>query len=177
MLRRLDYQDRVLETLDAYLDILSDEKRKADEVAKLIAERPELGIPQRDFAAESWHRIKSAGKLPTSRAEIPYSRRVDGTGRPVPDLVLKVPTAGGKTFLAVSSLSQCLGVTLAEILGLCSGSCRMKLFTLRPSVISLIGSTRTGKHWIGRLLDGCKFWRRPIDWTPATSTINFVSCC
>ncbi len=117
MLRRLDYQDRVLETLDAYLDILSDEKRKADEVAKLIAERPELGIPQRDFAAESWHRIKSAGKLPTSRAEIPYSRRVDGTGRPVPDLVLKVPTAGGKTFLAVSSLSRVFGRYLGRNTG------------------------------------------------------------
>ena len=40
------------------------------------------------------------------RPEVPYSRRVDGIGRPVPNIVYKVPTAGGKTFLAVASLSR-----------------------------------------------------------------------
>jgi len=109
MLRRLDYQDRVLETLDAYLDFLKDEKSKADKVAKLIAEQPDLGIPQRDFAAEAWDRMKTAGKLPVSRANIPYSPRQDGTGRPVPDVVLKVPTGGGKTLLAVNGLSRVFG--------------------------------------------------------------------
>jgi type III restriction enzyme len=109
MLRRLDYQDRVLETLDAYLDILNEEKAKADQVDQLIAEKPDLGIPHRDFAAEAWARMKSAGRLPASRASIPYFTRVDGVNRPVPDLVLKVPTGGGKTFLAVTGLSRIFG--------------------------------------------------------------------
>jgi len=109
MLRRLDYQDRVLETLDVYLDILNEEKGRADKVAQLIAEQPDLGIPHRDFAAEAWARMKSAARLPTSRGNIPYSARNDGVDRPVPDLVLKVPTGGGKTFLAVAGLSRIFG--------------------------------------------------------------------
>lgn len=109
MLRELDYQARVLETLETYLDFLKDEKGKAEKVAALIAEQPDLGIPQRDFAAEAWKRMKTAGKLPASRAAIDYSPRADGIGRPVPDVVLKVPTGGGKTLVAVNSLSRIFG--------------------------------------------------------------------
>jgi type III restriction enzyme len=109
MLRDLDYQTRVLETLEAYLDVLKDEKGKADKVAELIAAQPDLGIPQRDFAAETWKRMKADGKLPVSRTAIDYSPRLDGLGRPVPDVVLKVPTGGGKTLLAVNGLSRIFG--------------------------------------------------------------------
>lgn len=117
MLRRLDYQDRVLDTLDAYMDFLKEEKGKADKVAKLIAEQPDLGIPQRDFAAETWERMTAAGKLPASRVSIPYSPRLDGTGRPVPDVVLKVPTGGGKTLLAVNGVSRLIGRYLSRNTG------------------------------------------------------------
>jgi type III restriction enzyme len=109
MLRRLDYQDRVLETLDAYLDLLKDERGKAAEIAKLISQRPDLEISQHDFAAKAWERMKAADKLPASRRNILYSPRLDGTGRPVPDVVLKVPTGGGKTLLAVNGLSRIFG--------------------------------------------------------------------
>src|SRR5579872_960283 len=109
MLRELDYQARVLETLSAYLDILKDEKIKADKVSALIAERPELGINPRDFPAETWKRMKSEYKLPASRAAVDFSPRFDGIGRTVPDVVLKVPTGGGKTFLAVNGLSRIFG--------------------------------------------------------------------
>ncbi|MER8460318.1 DEAD/DEAH box helicase family protein [Mesorhizobium sp. M1300] len=109
MLRELEYQQRVLETLETYLDALKDEKGKADKVAELIAAQPDLGIPQRDFAAEAWKRMKANGKLPVSRAAIDYSLRLDGIGRAVPDVVLKVPTGGGKTLLAVNGLSRIFG--------------------------------------------------------------------
>jgi type III restriction enzyme len=109
MLRELDYQARVLETLETYLDVLKDEKGKADKVAALIAAQPDLGIPPRDFAAETWKRMKADGRLPASRAAIDYSPRTDGVGRPVPDIVLKVPTGGGKTLLAVNGLSRIFG--------------------------------------------------------------------
>jgi type III restriction enzyme len=109
MLRRLDYQERVLETLDKYLDVLKDAKGNADKVAKLIAEQPDLDIQQRDFAAVAWDRMKGAGQLPASRAHISYSPRFDGIGRPVPDVVLKVPTGGGKTLLAANGLSRVFG--------------------------------------------------------------------
>ena len=43
-MRQLDYQTRVLETLDAYLDALKEQKAKADKVAALAAENPDLGL-------------------------------------------------------------------------------------------------------------------------------------
>lgn len=109
MFRQLDYQDRVLSTLDAYLDLLKEKKARADKVAALAAQDPDLGLVIPDFAKEAWEAMKAAGKLPASRAAIPFSPRVDGCGRPVPNAVLKVPTGGGKTWLAVSAVSRVMG--------------------------------------------------------------------
>lgn len=109
MFRQLDYQDRVLSTLDAYLDLLKEKKARADKVAALAAQDPDLGIAIPDFSKEAWEAMKAAGKLPVSRAAIPFSPRVDGCGRPVPNAVLKVPTGGGKTWLAVSAVSRVMG--------------------------------------------------------------------
>ncbi|TWD57811.1 type III restriction enzyme [Agrobacterium vitis] len=109
MLRELDYQKRVLEVLDAYLDVLGEEKAKSDKVAALIATAPDLGIAVPDYAHKAWDRMAALGKLPKSRADIPFSPRVDGTGRTVPNAVLKVPTGGGKTFIAINALSRIFG--------------------------------------------------------------------
>ena len=111
MLRQLDYQDRVLTALDAYLSHLKRHKKIADEVAELAATRPDLAsaFTPPDFAKEAWEALKTDGILPASRARIPHSARLDGCGRPVPNIVLKVPTGGGKTWLAVSGLSQIMG--------------------------------------------------------------------
>lgn len=109
MFRQLDYQDRVLSTLDAYLDLLKEKKARADKVAALAAQDPDLGLVIPDFTREAWEAMKAAGKLPASRATIPFSPRVDGCGRPVPNAVLKVPTGGGKTWLAVSAVSRVMG--------------------------------------------------------------------
>lgn len=109
MLRELDYQKRVLETLDAYLHILGEEKTSADEIDALRAEKPHLKIPAQDFAESAWQRVKAAGKLPTSRAAIPFSPRIDGVGRTVPNVIFKIPTGGGKTFLAANALSRIFG--------------------------------------------------------------------
>ncbi|HTN39866.1 MAG TPA: DEAD/DEAH box helicase family protein, partial [Asticcacaulis sp.] len=111
MLRELDYQTRVLEALDGYLDTLKAEKEKADKVAALVAENPDLGIPVPDFAEKAWGRIKRP------RAHVPYDPRHDGAGRPVPDVVLKVPTGGGKTLLATYSLSRIFGRYLNRTTG------------------------------------------------------------
>ena len=117
MFRQLDYQDRVLSTLDAYLDVLKAKKKEADEIAELAALKPHLKLPIPDFAKEAWEAMKAAGKLPASRAAIPFSPRVDGCGRPVPNVVLKVPTGGGKTWLAVSAVSRVMGRYLGRNTG------------------------------------------------------------
>lgn len=109
MFRQLDYQDRVLSTLDAYLDLLKEKKTRSDKVAALAAQDPDLGLAIPDFTREAWEAMKAAGKLPASRAAIPFSPRLDGCGRPVPNAVLKVPTGGGKTWLAVSAVSRVMG--------------------------------------------------------------------
>ncbi|MEQ8666972.1 MAG: DEAD/DEAH box helicase family protein [Rhodospirillales bacterium] len=109
MFRQLDYQDRVLTTLDAYLDVLKAKKARADRIAKLAAQDPDLGIPVPDFAKETWDELAADGRLPASRAGIPFSSRMDGCGRPVPNTVLKVPTGGGKTWLAVTAVSKIMG--------------------------------------------------------------------
>jgi type III restriction enzyme len=107
--RQLDYQDRVLSTLDAYLDLLKDKKARADRVAALATQDPDLGLAIPDFAKDAWEGLKAVGKLPASRAAIPFSPRMDGCDRPVPNAVLKVPTGGGKTWLAVSAVSRVMG--------------------------------------------------------------------
>lgn len=107
--RQLDYQDRVLSALDAYLDTLKEKKGRADKIAALAADDPDLGLAVPDFAKETWEAIGAQGKLPASRAAIPFSPRNDGCGRPVPNVVLKVPTAGGKTWIAISSVSRIMG--------------------------------------------------------------------
>lgn len=109
MFRQLDYQDRVLDTLDAYLDLLKEKKKEADEIAQLASNKPHLKLPVPDFSKEAWEALKAAGKLPASRAAIPFSERLDGCDRPVPNAVFKVPTGGGKTWLAVSAVSRIMG--------------------------------------------------------------------
>lgn len=108
-MRTLNYQTRVLETLDAYLTHLSDEKAKAGKIAALAAQNPELGLQEKDYAEAAWMAMKAVGRLPPSRADIPFSPRFDGCGRAVPNITLKVPTGGGKTFLAVNAVSRIMG--------------------------------------------------------------------
>ena len=114
MFRQLDYQDRVLTTLETYLDLLKDKKARSDKIATLAAGDPDLGLPIPDFAKEAWDALKNDSKLPTSRAAIPFSPRMDGCDRPVPNTVLKVPTGGGKTWLAISSVSRISGAPELE---------------------------------------------------------------
>ncbi len=114
MMRSLDYQARVLETLDLYLGLLTGEKAGADEVAALKVKNPALPIEVPDFAANAWEAMKRAGKLPKSRASTPFSPRHDGCGRTVPNITLKVPTGGGKTYLAANAVSRIMGRYLSK---------------------------------------------------------------
>lgn len=135
MMRELDYQARTLRILDEYLDQLSTAKKQSDRVAVVAAEQPDLGIPIPDFTDKAWADMRNANALPSSRANIPFSGRVDGIGRPVPNTVLKVPTGGGKTYVAISALSKILGRYLVRTTVSCCGSCPMRPSTLKPSGI------------------------------------------
>lgn len=108
-MRVLDYQVRVLEALDTYLEVLKPEQVKAEKRAKLALEDPDLGLEPYDFPKGAWAALKVAGRLPPSRANIPFSPRADGIGRAVPNVTFKVPTGGGKTWLAVNAVSRIMG--------------------------------------------------------------------
>jgi type III restriction enzyme len=116
-LRELDYQGRVLACLDGYLTELVAQKQRSDAIALLAKEQPDLGLDVPDFPAKAWEALRAAGRLPDSREMIPYSSRLDGVGRQVPNIVYKVPTGGGKTFLAIASLSKILGRYLGRSRG------------------------------------------------------------
>ncbi|MBE3637219.1 DEAD/DEAH box helicase [Mangrovicoccus algicola] len=114
-MRTLDYQERVMKALDTYLAELKTQKAKADQVEAVAAANPGIEIPIPDFAAATWEELrKQTGFLPTrldkkTKDPIPFSERKDGIGRSVPNITLKVPTGGGKTYLAVNSISRILG--------------------------------------------------------------------
>jgi type III restriction enzyme len=117
MFRELEYQTRVFAALDHYLEALAKQKANADQVAKLAAETPGMSIPVPDFTKDAWDKMQSAGHLPVSRDNIPFSPRKDGIGNPVPNATLKVPTGGGKTWLAVKSASKILNRYLGQNTG------------------------------------------------------------
>lgn len=116
-MRTLDYQVRVLDAVDTYLDTLKPEQAKAEKVAALAAENPDLGLAPSDFPKAAWDTLYAAGRLPPSRANVPFSPRYDGIGRPVPNVTLKVPTGGGKTWLAVNAVSRIMGRYLGRNTG------------------------------------------------------------
>ena len=109
MFRQLEYQDRVLTTLDTYIDHLKAKKQESNEIAELAASKPHLAVPIPDFTEKAWEALREEGRLPEARAAVPFSPREDGCGRPIPNAVLKVPTGGGKTWLAVSGVSRIMG--------------------------------------------------------------------
>lgn len=116
-MRTLDYQVRVLDTLDAWLDALKARKAEADQIDALRAANPALPIAALDFTETAWANLHGAGRLPPSRLRIPFAPRRDGIGRPVPNATLKVPTGGGKTWLAVNAVSRIMGRYLGRNTG------------------------------------------------------------
>lgn len=103
--------------LDAYLEELKARKVESDQIDALRAQNPNLPIAALDFTEAAWTNVKAAGRLPASRAGVPFSPRKDGIGRAVPNVTLKVPTGGGKTWLAVNAVSRIMGRYLARNIG------------------------------------------------------------
>ena len=131
-LRDLEYQARVLTRFDEYLTELAAQKAKADKIAAVNALEtdPDLMRSVPNFPAKTWLALKEAGKLPPSRARVPFSPRADGMKRPVPNVVFKVPTG------AISPSRPCRassGATWGAAPGLCSGSSPTRPSTPRPS--------------------------------------------
>lgn len=120
-MRKLDYQEKVLTAVDKYLGALVTAKEDADKVDAVRAANPELDIPAVDFPAKAWEACRASGvikdRLDKNKDAIPFSPRHDGCGRAVPNITLKVPTGGGKTYLATSAVSKVLSKYLGKNTG------------------------------------------------------------
>ncbi|MEM0987327.1 MAG: DEAD/DEAH box helicase family protein [Pseudomonadota bacterium] len=116
-MRELEYQTKVLNAFDTYLDALKVEKARADQVEAVKAAQPDLPIPSVDYAEAAWTSVWKEVEKPRSRANVPFSKRYDGCDRPVPNITFKVPTGGGKTFLAVNAVARVMGKYLSQNTG------------------------------------------------------------
>lgn len=112
-----DYQQRVLDTLDAYLDELATLRDKAAKQEKFAKENPDLGFAVLDHPTEAWKKMQAQGRLPLARVGYDYSPRTDGIGRNVPNICFKVPTGGGKTLLATAAVQRVFGRYLSSNTG------------------------------------------------------------
>ena len=143
-----DYQAQALETLDAWLDALVAERTKAERVAAVLAADPTLEIEVPDWTAKAWTALRAAGRLPASRAGTAFSPRRDGVGRPVPNACMKVPTAGGKTFIAASAVAR----IQAKLLGRNTGF-----------VLWVVPNEAIYRQTLARLSDRSDFLRQVLD--------------
>ena len=80
-----EYQQKVLTQIKQYLERLDEWRTKAEA-------NPDLEI---DFPLKAWEKAL-VGR--------PYVSRKNGLGEPLPNFCLKIPTGGGKTFLAVKAI-------------------------------------------------------------------------
>jgi type III restriction enzyme len=99
-----DYQQKSLRVIRDYLCHLEEFKRIND---KVVAEHGDDAAI--DFPAKAW------GKTDILRG---YSSRKDGVGRALPCFCLKIPTGGGKTYLAVKTIDLINGCYLKKQTGL-----------------------------------------------------------
>ncbi|HEC02946.1 MAG TPA: restriction endonuclease subunit R [Phycisphaerales bacterium] len=85
-----EYQVRTLEQVKRYMDHLYAARRQYEQ---MVAQGQ--GAFARDFSSVAWDQSQIRGA---------YQSKKDGLDRPLPSFCLKVPTGGGKTFLAVKTI-------------------------------------------------------------------------
>ena len=100
-----DYQTRTLDAFDRWLKVLAEAEEDAlDNVERLTRRGRPVNDEHRNYPRHAWEQLANDGELPPGAGE--YVGRRDGAGRPIPHVCFKVPTGGGKTFLAVKALAR-----------------------------------------------------------------------
>src|ERR671917_278372 len=84
-----DYQQKALLQVEAYLQQLSEWRKKADH-------HPDLEI---NFPERAWAHLEDL-----KEHQKKYHSKNTGIGQPLPNFCLKIPTGGGKTLLAIKTL-------------------------------------------------------------------------
>lgn len=110
-MKRLEYQEQTVERFTRYLEILNARREEAERFSKLARDNG-MEPPNVDWCAQAWETLKTSGVLPRAKDTqgnlfVPaWLSRIDGIGRPVPNVCLRLPTGAGKTYLATRSIEQ-----------------------------------------------------------------------
>lgn len=98
-----DYQQKVLENLGSFLSQLKTEfSEKKDYYEFQLSKNKEASDPEKsDYPQLAWTKCKEKIVIKSD-----YTSRFDGLNRNIPNVCFKVPTGGGKTFLATHALRQ-----------------------------------------------------------------------
>jgi type III restriction enzyme len=86
-----EYQVKTLKRVKQYLDLLYEWRVKNEQIIREFGSDTSV-----DFPAKAWNKLEGMYDA--------YHSRRDGLGRPLPCFCLKIPTGGGKTFLAVKAI-------------------------------------------------------------------------
>lgn len=106
-----EYQTGVLDALSRYLSLLAKRRELAEEVMEFHRSKGR-DAKLADYCRETWEALHTEKVLPLAvdKDGTPvapsYVARVDGMGRPVPNICLKVPTGGGKTLLGTVAVER-----------------------------------------------------------------------
>lgn len=131
-----EYQKKVLEVLNKYLNILVESRAK---YTKYIAD-PELSelAKSYNFPEKAWEQVSRS----------PYVSKKNGLGEPLPDFYLKVPTGGGKTLLACHAIDLINKIYLTKQTGL---------------VLWIVPSTQIYRQTLAQLRDRAHPYRQVLD--------------
>ncbi len=131
-----EYQVRILLEVKIYFKLLAEWREKAEQ-------NPKFEI---DFPVKAWEK---AG-IPRS-----YRSRKNGIGEPLPNFCLKIPTGGGKTFLAVKMIDLANMVVYQKKTGL---------------VLWIVPTTQIYRQTIQNLKDRDHPYRQHLDIASAQSS-------
>lgn len=110
------YQQGTLDALAHYLDALREKRGdsvRAVEALKGLPVPPAVVAQAANFPEMAWEILLQQGRVRRT-----ISPRGDGTGRPVPNITLKVPTGGGKTLLAAYGVGEIVSRFVGQNTGL-----------------------------------------------------------
>ena len=105
MLELKMYQLGAIEAFGRYLDALEEAREKSETGIEALKQAG-VDIPDglRNYPQTAWQKLEDSGNVAQSAGE--YISRTDDADRPIPHLCFKVPTGGGKTFLAAAALER-----------------------------------------------------------------------
>ena len=132
-----EYQQKTLDQVKNYLTLLDEWKKRTND-------NPELEI---DFPAKAW------GKAQIPRSYIP---RKNGIGNPLPNYCLKIPTGGGKTFLAIKAIDLINQIYLKKKTGM---------------ILWIVPTTQIYRQTLKNLKDKAHPYRQHLDISSGNKTL------